>query len=225
LLDKIIPGIPNIRVKNIEEINQSCVSSVKNDYVRSPEKDCFMTTPDGLSNVAEHKMTMAVTEAITDEDLREIQKIDLEAFAQTDPISSSFKRYKADILDRGLESHVIKNENGKVVGYFQLEPIENGELYVYSIGIQKDLRKTKSSYEALKLIQENIQKVAFGKNIKKVTLHVDASNAPLVKMYKKYGFEIKDTLNNYYANGDPAYYMEGDVKKAMASIKSKNKEN
>ena len=225
MLDKIIPGIPNIRVKNIEEINQSCVSSVKNDYVRSPEKDCFMTTPDGLSNVAEHKMTMAVTEAITDEDLREIQKIDLEAFAQTDPISSSFKRYKADILDRGLESHVIKNENGKVVGYFQLEPIENGELYVYSIGIQKDLRKTKSSYEALKLIQENIQKVAFGKNIKKVTLHVDASNAPLVKMYKKYGFEIKDTLNNYYANGDPAYYMEGDVKKAMASIKSKNKEN
>ena len=225
MLDKIIPGIPNIRVKNIEEINQSCVSSVKNDYVRSPEKDCFMTTPDGLSNVAEHKMTMAVTEAITDEDLREIKKIDLEAFAQTDPISSSFKRYKADILDRGLESHVIKNENGKVVGYFQLEPIENGELYVYSIGIQKDLRKTKSSYEALKLIQENIQKVAFGKNIKKVTLHVDASNAPLVKMYKKYGFEIKDTLNNYYANGDPAYYMEGDVKKAMASIKSKNKEN
>ena len=225
MLDKIISGIPNIRVKNIEEIDQSVVSSIKNNYVRSPEKDCFMTTPDGLSNVAEHKMTMAVTEAITDEDLREIQKIDLEAFAQTDPISSSFKRYKADILDRGLESHVIKNENGKVVGYFQLEPIENGELYVYSIGIQKDLRKTKSSYEALKLIQENIQKVAFGKNIKKVTLHVDASNAPLVKMYKKYGFEIKDTLNNYYANGDPAYYMEGDVKKAMASIKSKNKEN
>ena len=157
-------------------------------------------------NISDYKVEKA-----DDAALREIHKIDSEAFAETDPVAQRFEDYKADIEEQNLESYVIKDKNGKVTGYFQLEPMNGDQLYIYSIGVPKGLRNTKSSFATLKQIQENIKDIALKNGAKTVALHVDASNKTLVKLYEKFGFKTVDTEQNYFANGDDALYMEADV--------------
>ena len=139
------------------------------------EANIFKSNTEGLTpgvDVNKYSVSKA-----TEADLKEIHKIDLEAFAKTDPVANNFASYKADIEGQGLESHVIKSEDGKVVGYYQLEPMKNGELYIYSIGVPKELRNTKSSFAALSKMQESIKQIAAEKGATKVTLHVNAEDA------------------------------------------------
>ena len=157
-------------------------------------------------NISDYKVEKA-----DETTLKDIYEIDKEAFAETDPVADRFEDYKADIAEENLESYVIKNKDGKVTGYFQLEPMNGDQLYIYSIGVPKELRNTKSSFAALKQIQENIKNIALKNGAKTVALHVDASNKPLVKLYEKFGFKTVDTEQNYFANGDDALYMEADV--------------
>ncbi len=157
-------------------------------------------------NISDYRVEKA-----DDAALREIHKIDSEAFAETDPVAQRFEDYKADIEEQNLESYVIKDKNGKITGYFQLEPMNGDQLYINSIGVPKELRNTKSSFATLKQIQENIKDIALKNGAKTVALHVDASNKPLVKLYEKFGFKTVDTEQNYFANGDDALYMEADV--------------
>ena len=157
-------------------------------------------------NISDYRVEKA-----DDAALREIHKIDSEAFAETDPVAQRFEDYKADIEEQNLESYVIKDKNGKITGYFQLEPMNGDQLYINSIGVPKELRNTKSSFATLKQIQENIKDIALKNGAKTVALHVDASNKPLVKLYEKFGFKTVDTEQNYFANGDDALYMEANV--------------
>lgn len=157
-------------------------------------------------NISDYKVEKA-----DETTLKDIYEIDKEAFAETDPVADRFEDYKADIDKQNLESYVIKNKDGKVAGYFQLEPMHGDQLYIYSIGVPKELRNTKSSFAALKQIQENIKNIALKNGARTVALHVDASNKPLVKLYEKFGFKTVDTEQNYFANGDDALYMEADV--------------
>ena len=173
-----------------------------------------MKNPQQGVNIFDYKVEKA-----DDAALREIHKIDSEAFAETDPVAQRFEDYKADIEEQNLDSYVIKDKNGKVTGYFQLEPMNGDQLYIYSIGVPKGLRNTKSSFATLKQIQENIKDIALKNGAKTVALHVDASNKPLVKLYEKFGFKTVDTEQNYFANGDDALYMEADVAEATGSAK------
>ena len=165
-------------------------------------------------NVSDYRVEKADEAA-----LKEIHKIDMEAFAETDPVPEKFEEYKADLEEQNLESYVIKDKDGKVTGYFQLEPMHGDQLYIYSIGVPKELRNTKSSFATLKQIQENIKNIALENGAKTVALHVDASNKPLVKLYEKFGFKTVDTEQNYFANGDDALYMEADVVENTGSAK------
>ena len=152
----------------------------------------------------------------TDEDLREIQKIDLEAFEGRYYISSDFAKYKEGLEADGISTYAIKDANGQVIGYYQLEPIEDGELYIHSIAVRSDLRNSKISYNALKQMQENITKFAQENNVKKVTLDVDADKPELVKLYKRFGFEV--TGENRGTEAGREYHdlhMEVDVKKVL----------
>ncbi|MEI8129860.1 MAG: hypothetical protein WCG95_09640, partial [bacterium] len=62
-------------------------------------------------------------------------------------------------------------------------------------------------------IKDDVTKLAEQNRVKTVSLHVDSENEPLVKMYKKFGFEVKGTEPSYYENGNSAYYMEATVGK------------
>ena len=185
------------------DLSQNAAPSVKT--LKNPQQGV---------NISDYKVEKA-----DDAALREIHKIDSEAFAETDPVAQRFEDYRADIEEQNLDSYVIKDKNGKVTGYFQLEPKHGEQLYIYSIGVPKELRNTKSSFATLKQIQENIKDIALKNGAKTVALHVDASNKPLVKLYEKFGFKTVDTEQNYYTNGDDALYMEADVAENIGSAK------
>lgn len=171
------------------------------------------------SQSTERKYT---TSLATEKDLAQVHKIDLEAFDGNYSIDRSFADYKSDLEAQEIETHVIKSEDGRVTGYYQLEPIENGELYIYSIGVDKALRNTRASYEAIKKMQEEITNFAIEKGVEKVVLDVDASHENLVKLYKKLGFKITDESHGVEAGN--AYYdyrMEIDVKEYLEGLSSK----
>ena len=150
------------------------------------------------------------------DDLKAIHKIDIEAFKDSYLIDSNFDDYKIDLEEQGISTYAIKSDNGDVIGYYQFEPVENGELYIYSIGVRSDLRNTKASYAAIKQMQESITKFAQEDNIEKVVLDVDASKPELVKLYKKFGFEITAEDRGVEAGHEyHDYRMEINVKKAL----------
>lgn len=160
----------------------------------------------------------------TDAELAQVQKIDIEAFNGRYEVSSNFETYKADLAKEEISTYVINAEDGSVVGYYQLEPVENGELYIHSIGVRSDLRNTRASYNALKQMQENITKFARENNVEKVALDVDANKLELVKLYKKFGFEV--TSENKGIEAGQEYHdlhMVADVKKVLGE-KTENSE-
>jgi ribosomal protein S18 acetylase RimI-like enzyme len=158
-----------------------------------------------------------VSKIATDEDLAQIHKIDLEAFSESYGIYSDFEKYKKDLEEQGVTTYAIKTQSGDVVGYYQLEPIEDGECYIYSIGVKEELRGTRASVAALSLMKEQLVQMAKEQNVDKVALDVDAENQPLVKLYKKFGFEIVETNMVPKVDGiGYDYHMEIDVKKYLA---------
>ena len=152
-------------------------------------------------------------------DLREIQQIDLEAFTGRYDIYSEFETYKADLERQGVETFTMKSDDGSIIGYYQLEPVKNGELYIYSLGVKKELRHTKTGYKALKQMQTQITNLAQEQNIDKVSLDVDSSKPELVKLYKKFGFEVvREDARSEAGQQFTDYRMEANVKKVLGVI-------
>ncbi len=157
--------------------------------------------------------TNVKSELATESDLVQIHQIDLETFAGNYQIFEDFYTYKVDLDKHGITTHTLKTEDGKFIGYYQLEPVENGELYIYSIGVKKELRNTRKSYDAIKKMQEEISDFAHEQGVEKVVLDVAANNTNLVKLYKKLGFKITDEYEGFEAgNKYHDYRMEANVK-------------
>ena len=165
-ISNITSKISNFFDRTTGTVGRRLTNSVKNDLARSPKGDSFATIPQELSARVQPKINIVVQKATTDADLRAVHQIDVEAFAQTDPVPTDFAEYKSSVED--LTSYVVKNSENKVVGYYQTEPIENASMYVYSIGIPKNLRGTKSSFNTLMAIKDDITKLAQQCRIKTV---------------------------------------------------------
>ncbi len=56
------------------------------------------------------------------------------------------------------------------------------------------------------LAQEAMQAMV-GYNAKECYLEVRTSNLPAIELYKKLGFEVSRTIENYYADGEDAFVM------------------
>lgn len=150
-----------------------------------------------------------LSEKINDNEgaLREVYEIDKEAFAETDPYEN-FEDFKSIIARENLATYCIKNEDGEIMGYYQLEPVKDADLYIDSMGLKPEYRKTKVGYQAIKFAWLDILKYASENNVKTISLHVNANDKSLLNLYTKFGFVVKETLPNYYENGSNALLME-----------------
>ena len=141
-----------------------------------------------------------------EEDMHAIYEIDREAFADYDPYDS-YEDFKNFVTREHMSAYAVKDENGDVVGYYQLEPVKNGDLYIDSMGLKSDYRNTRKGYLAINQCWDEIQQYAKDNGAQSLSLHVDATNRALVRLYERLGFSIDETLNNYYDNGADAYFM------------------
>jgi len=74
-------------------------------------------------------------------------------------------------------------------------------LYILTFGVLKPYRRYKIGSQ---LIDEILESAKKDKEIKYVYLHIQVGNNSALEFYKKYGFEIAETLVNYYQDIQPA---------------------
>jgi len=143
--------------------------------------------------------------------LHKIFELDKAAFAETDPYDD-YDEFYSRITDNNLKAYAVKDtDTGELLGYYQLEPIKDGDLYIDSMALAPEFRHTKKGRQAIKYSWQKIKDYAQENGAQTMSLHVDGTNEALVKLYKRFGFVIKETLENYFAGGQKAYFMELDL--------------
>lgn len=213
---------PLMKIKKISKTPGAVTTNtIISNSAQQLKRDSFNIQTPAIKRLPD--LQMSIRKVISDEDLRKIYEIDLGAFADISPVPNDFTSYKHKIAS--LDSYIVKDNNGRVTGYYQIDPTEEAYIYISSIGIPKELRGTKTSFYTLMAIKDNIKQLAKEKNAKAISLHVDAKNESLVKMYKKFGFEIKHEESNYYTNGNSAYYMEIQLARPQKIIIESKVEN
>ena len=157
------------------------------------------------------------SENIENEDnLREIYEIDKEAFSEQDPFES-FDDYKMYLDEHNISVTSVKDDNNKLLGYYALEPVKDGNLYIYSIALKPEYRNTRKGYKAIQESWEKILNEAKNQGADKLSLHVDAENPKLKKMYEHLGFTTVSREQGYYNNGHDALYMERAIEDSSLS--------
>ncbi|KAK9101879.1 hypothetical protein Sjap_019133 [Stephania japonica] len=83
----------------------------------------------------------------------------------------------------------------------RLEKAESGafRVYIMTLGVLAPYRGLGIGTKLLNHVLDLCPK----KNILDIYLHVQTNNEDAINFYKKFGFEITDTIENYYANISP----------------------
>lgn len=176
----------------------------------------------GNYRVVKLSPTLFKEKNLSKEEVKKLHGVILEAFEHLcDPKDKeslkylNFNRFKGNLNSfysamRGNKHFLIKDKDSNIVGFYQYAHKSNN-LYIQSIVIPKVLRNTSKAPTILKAAINNILKEAKKRNYKKITLHVDASNKPLIKSYERFGFKITKEEKDFYLKDFPAYYMEADI--------------
>lgn len=100
--------------------------------------------------------------------------------------------------------YVITYEE-KVIAYISL--ISNARtrnLRIYSVAVHPDSRGKKLG----QLLIDKAIEYAELRQLRKITLEVNVTNKPAIGLYLKNKFEHTRIIENYYADGSNAYYMQ-----------------
>lgn len=113
--------------------------------------------------------------------------------------------------------HIIQNKQksknnneiikGKLVGFETVR--KDG--YILFLGVSPD-------YRGLGIGRKLIEKAK--KEHKSLSCHARTSNEKAIGFYKHLGFEIKKKIENYYQNGESAYYLVNGNKNIKQKLKN-----
>ncbi len=74
-------------------------------------------------------------------------------------------------------------------------------LYILILGVLKPYRRY---HIGATLLEDAINEAKKDKTLQYIYLHVQVGNQVALKFYDKFGFENKETIENYYTNIQPA---------------------
>ncbi|MFW9818889.1 MAG: GNAT family N-acetyltransferase [Candidatus Thorarchaeota archaeon] len=127
--------------------------------------------------------------------------------------------YKS-ILDNFPEGFLVaQNRKGDVIAYImwrvEKAPSFNSLKYVnmghlVSIAVSEKYRKKGVAHVLLSSSMAAIKK----HKIKQYVLEVRVSNYSAIRLYEKFNYKVESIKQNYYRDGENAYYMTLDVKKS-----------
>lgn len=102
------------------------------------------------------------------------------------------------------EGFLIAEQNHKIVGFIVgLKPVEE-IAKVLLLSVPNDYRRKGIGTALLKRFLD-VMKM---QNIQKVELEVRTTNTAAIGFYKKYGFDVVETISKFYQNGEDAYIMK-----------------
>ncbi|CAI9289394.1 unnamed protein product [Lactuca saligna] len=136
-------------------------------------------------------------DGVRDKNLMQLKKLNSVLF----PVRYNDKYY-ADALASG-EFTKLAYYNDICVGSIacRLEKKETGvvRVYIMTLGVLAPYRGLGIGTKLLNHVLELSQK----QNIGEIYLHVQTNNEDAISFYKKFGFEITETIKNYYTNITP----------------------
>ncbi|KAH1074016.1 hypothetical protein J1N35_026344 [Gossypium stocksii] len=97
--------------------------------------------------------------------------------------------YYSDIYVGSIACRLEKNEGGAI------------RVYIMKLGVLAPYRGLGIGTRLLNHVLDLCSK----QNIPEIHLHVQANNEDAINFYKKFGFEITETIKNYYTNIDLPY--------------------
>jgi ribosomal protein S18 acetylase RimI-like enzyme len=138
-------------------------------------------------------------DTVRDKNIMQLRKLNLAIFPvqyqdkfYTDALSSGdFTKlaYYGDLCVGSLACRLEKKEGSTGV-----------RLYIMTLGVLAPYRRIGIGS---KLLKKTLEQCKEDPNIVEVYLHVQTNNEAAIKFYKKYDFEITDTIQNYYKHIEP----------------------
>ncbi|CDP04809.1 unnamed protein product [Coffea canephora] len=136
-------------------------------------------------------------DGLRDKNIMQLKKLNTALF----PVRYN-KKYYADALASG-EFTKLAYYSDICVGSIacRKEKKEGGAdcVYIMTLGVLAPYRGLGIGTKLLKHVLDLCTK----ENIGEIFLHVQTNNEDAIKFYKKFGFEITDTIQNYYTNITP----------------------
>ena len=137
-------------------------------------------------------------DGVRDKNLMQLKKLNIALF----PVRYN-EKYYADALASG-EFTKLAYYSDICVGAIacRLEKKENGgqiRVYIMTLGVLAPYRGLGIGTKLLNHVLDLCSK----QNISEVYLHVQTNNEDAINFYKKFGFEITETIQNYYTNITP----------------------
>ncbi|KAK6912656.1 GNAT domain [Dillenia turbinata] len=136
-------------------------------------------------------------DGVRDKNLMQLKKLNTVLFPvryndkyYTDALSSGeFTKlaYYSDICVGSIACRLEKKESGAV------------RVYIMTLGVLAPYRGLGIGTKLLTHVLDLCSK----QNISEIYLHVQTNNEDAINFYKKFGFEITDTIQNYYTNITP----------------------
>ncbi|KAE8711246.1 N-alpha-acetyltransferase 50 [Hibiscus syriacus] len=136
-------------------------------------------------------------DGVRDKNVMQLKKLNTAIF----PVRYN-EKYYADALASG-EFTKLAYYSDICVGSIacRLEKKEGGAICVYimTLGVLAPYRGLGIGTKLLNHVLE----LCLKQHIPEIYLHVQTNNEDAIKFYKKFGFEITETIKNYYTNIDP----------------------
>jgi ribosomal-protein-alanine N-acetyltransferase len=143
-------------------------------------------------------------------DLERVREIDRISFPDRVPYSKKFLKGLFQNYPQGI---VVVEKNKKIIGYTIGRP-KNSRAEIVSLAVEPDWQKRGIGTALTKFLIERFQK----EEVKEAFLYVRTKNKQAISFYQELGFKVAKTLENFYRNGDNAYLMTKELKRALGAV-------
>ncbi|MEF8878878.1 MAG: ribosomal protein S18-alanine N-acetyltransferase [Candidatus Thermoplasmatota archaeon] len=105
------------------------------------------------------------------------------------------------------QGFLVAEQNHKIIGFIVGLKIDEKKAKILMLSVHPSFRRKRIGTMLLKRWIKEIKKTL----VQKVDLEVRRNNKEAIKFYQKNGFNITNTIDQFYQNGEDGYTMEKNI--------------